>query len=168
MTDIFSWAQNVGPAPWIALLIIGYCLVVVEMYIPGFGLPGLSGLLCLIVSIFFLSGGVVTRGLLLMLIVAVLLGVALFFSMRSAARGRLSRSRMVLHETSTSPETMTSEYAGLVGHSGQSVTALRPSGVALIDGQRLNVMTDGEFIPAETKVNVVRAEGNNVFVRAAA
>ena len=99
---------------------------------------------------------------------AVLLGLALFISMRSAAKGRLSRSRIVLHETSTSPEHLTSAFAGLVGHDGRSVTPLRPSGVALIDGERQNVMTDGEFIAADQPVTVSRVEGNSIFVRAKA
>ena len=54
MMGLFDAVAAWGTAPWIALVIIGYALVVVEMYIPGFGLPGISGLFCLVIGIFFM------------------------------------------------------------------------------------------------------------------
>ena len=118
MNSLFEAVAVWGSAPWIALVIVGYCLVVVEMYIPGFGLPGISGLICLIVGIFFLSGGSVLTGLLVTLIVVALLCVALTISMRSAAKGRLAKSRFVLKETSTSPDEQDGPMGYYVGKSG--------------------------------------------------
>ena len=42
LLNAFSSSANLV---WIALLIVGFFLVVVEMYIPGFGVPGISGLI---------------------------------------------------------------------------------------------------------------------------
>ncbi|MBR3503659.1 MAG: hypothetical protein IKO07_05340 [Clostridia bacterium] len=167
MSGLFDAVAAWGIAPWIALVIVGYVLVVVEMYIPGFGLPGLSGLVCLIVGIFFLSGGNVLTGLLVTLIVVALLCVALSISMRSAARGRLAKSRFVLKETSTSPDEQENALAYYVGKQGAAKTILRPAGVAEIEGVRLNVLTDGDFIDENAPVVVERVEGNRIFVRKA-
>ena len=167
MNSLFEAVAVWGSAPWIALVIVGYCLVVVEMYIPGFGLPGISGLICLIVGIFFLSGGSVLTGLLVTLIVVALLCVALTISMRSAAKGRLAKSRFVLKETSTSPDEQDGPMGYYVGKSGTAKTILRPAGVAEIDGVRLNVLTDGDFIDENAKIVVERVEGNRIFVRKA-
>ena len=167
MNSLFEAVAVWGSAPWIALVIIGYALVVVEMYIPGFGLPGISGLICLIVGIFFLSGGSVLTGLLVTLIVVALLCVALTISMRSAAKGRLAKSRFVLKETSTSPDEQDGPMGYYVGKSGTAKTILRPAGVAEIDGVRLNVLTDGDFIDENAKIVVERVEGNRIFVRKA-
>ena len=167
MSGLFDAVAAWGIAPWIALVIVGYVLVVVEMYIPGFGLPGLSGLVCLIVGIFFLSGGNVLTGLLVTLIVVALLCVALSISMRSAARGRLAKSRFVLKETSTSPDEQENALAYYVGKQGAAMTILRPAGVAEIEGVRLNVLTDGDFIDENAPVVVERVEGNRIFVRKA-
>lgn len=167
MNSLFEAVAVWGSAPWIALMIVGYCLVVVEMYIPGFGLPGISGLICLIVGIFFLSGGSVLTGLLVTLIVVALLCVALTISMRSAAKGRLAKSRFVLKETSTSPDEQDGPMGYYVGKSGTAKTILRPAGVAEIDGVRLNVLTDGDFIDENAKIVVERVEGNRIFVRKA-
>ncbi|MBO4298431.1 MAG: hypothetical protein J5998_06500 [Clostridia bacterium] len=167
MNGLFEATASWGSAPWIALVIVGYCLVVVEMYIPGFGVPGISGLACLAVGIFFLSGGSVLTGLIVTLIVVALLCVALSISMRSAARGRLAKSRFVLKETSTSPDDQDNALSYYVGKTGTARTILRPAGVAEFEGVRLNVLTDGDFIDENAKIVVERVEGNRIFVRKA-
>ena len=167
MNGLFEAVAAWGSAPWIALVIVGYALVVVEMYIPGFGLPGISGLICLVVGIFFLSGGNVLTGLLVTLIVVALLCVALSISIRSAARGRLAKSRFVLKETSTSPDEQENALDYYVGKTGTARTILRPAGVAEFEGVRLNVLTDGDFIDENAKIVVERVEGNRIFVRMA-
>jgi membrane-bound serine protease (ClpP class) len=53
----------------------------------------------------------------------------------------------------------------LAALAGQSLSTLLPARVALIDGQRVDVVTDGEFIEPETKVEVVAVEGSRVVVR---
>ena len=98
---------------------------------------------------------------------AALLCVALSISMRSAARGRLAKSRFVLKETSTSPAEQENALSYYVGKKGAAKTILRPAGVAEIEGVRLNVLTDGDFIDANASVTVERVEGNRIFVRKA-
>ena len=165
MSGLFAAVAPWGIAPWIALVIVGFALVVFEMYIPGFGIPGISGLICLAVGIFFLSGGSVLTGLLVTVVVAALLCVMLTLSMRSAAKGRLAKSRFVLNETSTSPEDRANDLAYYVGKQGVAKTILRPAGVADFEGVRLNVLTDGDFIDADAAIVVERVEGNRIFVR---
>ena len=53
----------------------------------------------------------------------------------------------------------------LVGKTGQAITPLRPAGAALIDGQRVDVVTGGEFIETDAEVEVIVVEGNRVVVR---
>jgi membrane-bound serine protease (ClpP class) len=57
-----------------------------------------------------------------------------------------------------------SDFSSLLGKSGVASTFLRPSGVALIDGQRADVLTQGEFIQEGTPVRVTRVEGSRIFV----
>ena len=54
------------------------------------------------------------------------------------------------------------EPAELVGRRGEAVTPLRPSGIALIDGRRVDVVAEGEFIERGRRVEVVKVEGNRV------
>jgi membrane-bound serine protease (ClpP class) len=53
----------------------------------------------------------------------------------------------------------------LIGKEGVSVSQLRPAGIALVDGQRLDVVTDGEFIGMQRSIKIVEARGNHIVVR---
>ena len=52
-----------------------------------------------------------------------------------------------------------------LGKEGETVTILRPTGMAEFDGVKLNVVADGEYIPKGTPVKVQRVEGARVVVR---
>lgn len=57
--------------------------------------------------------------------------------------------------------------AELVGKTGTAVSELRPVGTADIDGERVDVTTDGEYLTAGTTIKVVRADNMKVVVRPA-
>lgn len=149
---------------WLILLIIGFALVVVEMYIPGFGFPGITGTICLIAGVALYAKTDIVAWLVMTVIIVSLLCVALSISIRSAARGRLAKSKLVLNEVSTSGvgENDLSYY---VGKTGCAVTVLRPAGLGEFDGVKLNILSDGEYIPEGAQVTVTRVEGNRIFVR---
>ena len=51
-----------------------------------------------------------------------------------------------------------------VGKTGTAHTPLRPAGIAELDGVRLSVVSDGDFIKAGTPVRVDRVEGRRIVV----
>jgi membrane-bound serine protease (ClpP class) len=52
------------------------------------------------------------------------------------------------------------------GTEGMSLSILRPSGKARFVDQTIDVVTQGEFIPPNTAVTVVRRDGMRVVVKA--
>lgn len=52
-----------------------------------------------------------------------------------------------------------------LGKTGSAVTPLRPSGVAIVDGDRIEVATEGEFIASGSKIRVVAMDTRRYFVR---
>ena len=66
-------------------------------------------------------------------------------------------------ETSTSVDTRLD--AQLVGHEGSTLTPLRPAGMALIDGKKVDVVSRGAFIDKDARIRVVELSGNRVVVR---
>jgi len=52
----------------------------------------------------------------------------------------------------------------LVGATGQALTSLRPAGMAMFEGRRVDVVTRGFMIAKGTPVKVVEVEGNRVVV----
>ena len=57
------------------------------------------------------------------------------------------------------------ERAVLVGKTGVAVSNLNPAGTALVEGQRLSVVSDGEFIEADSSIEVVAARDFRIVVR---
>jgi membrane-bound serine protease (ClpP class) len=51
-----------------------------------------------------------------------------------------------------------------VGKEGIAFTDLRPSGIALIEDQRLDVVTEGKYLDKDTKIVVVSVSGNQIIV----
>ena len=149
---------------WLILLIIGFALVVVEMYIPGFGFPGITGTICLIAGVALYAKTDIVAWLVMTVIIVSLLCVALSISIRSAAKGRLAKSKLVLNEVATSG-VGDNDLSYYVGKTGCATTVLRPAGIGEFEGVKLNVLSDGEFIPEGAQVTVTRVEGNRIFVR---
>ena len=149
---------------WLILLIIGFALVVVEMYIPGFGFPGVTGTICLIAGVALYAKTDIIAWLVMTVIIVSLLCVALSISIRSAAKGRLAKSKLVLNEVSTS-EVGENDLSYYVGKSGCATTVLRPAGIGEFEGVKLNILSDGEYIAEGARITVTRVEGNRIFVR---
>lgn len=152
--------------PAILCLMSGFVLVVVEMFIPGFGLPGISGIILLVVGV-ALKARSPLEALIIASVIILLLCVALSISLRSAAKGRLSRSSLVLSDVLDGKASEVSEVdlKFFIGHEGVSCCALRPAGIAEFDGVKLNVVSDGDFIESGVPVRVERVEGNRIVVR---
>lgn len=160
-----TWAANIGG---IILVVIGMILIVVEMLIPGFGAAGISGGIALIAGLAIGSSSV-PAAMFSLLIIVVLLAVMAILVFRSALRGKLSRSPVVLNTTinAGSTDRNDEQMRHLIGKRGMTVTALRPSGIAMIDGIRVDVSSEAEFIDKDAEIEVVSTDGMKVLVKRA-
>ncbi len=156
--------------PIILCALFGVGLLMVEVFIPGFGLPGISGIILEVVAIvltYLNHGGLAALGLTLVILAVV--GITVSVALRSATKGRLSKSKLILNDTETSADgyVTTTDMDVFLGKEGDAVTVLRPAGMAEFDGVKLNVVSDGEYIPKGTRVRIARVEGARVVVRRA-
>ena len=145
-------------------MIAGYVLLVVEMCIPGFGVPGITGTVLAILGLVVLKPTAIQALVIVGLYVA-LLCIALAICMHSVSKGRLSKSRLVLNDVAThadAPEH--NDLAYFIGRSGTARSTLRPAGIADFDGVRLNVVSEGDFIEPGSTVRVERVEGKRIVV----
>jgi membrane-bound ClpP family serine protease len=79
----------------------------------------------------------------------------------------LARSPAALKKSLSSADGVTSQAAdleGYLGKEGVAVTNLRPSGIALIDGRRLDVVSRGEYIEKNAPIIVSAVTGNQIIV----
>jgi len=151
-----------GHVPACIVILVGYGLLIAEMYMPGFGVAGISGT-ALVIGGIALMQPTAAQALLLVVISVVILGAALFFAMRSLKKGRLNRTGVVLNDELDAGETR--DLSALEGMMGTAHTAVRPSGIAMLGGEKVNAVSDGDFIPAGARVRVERVDGKRVVVR---
>ena len=165
-------------AEWqeLAIFAVGLGLLLVEVIvIPGFGIAGLAGVGLMLGSLVVTQLGdfqlwnvdeiaaVIVR-LSASMVGAFVLSLVMLRSLPRMA----SFNRLVLEtETRASEGYVSSSRAEneLLGKEGVTVSELRPAGIALIDGRRTDVVTDGEFVAVGQAVEVVEVSGNRVVVR---
>lgn len=153
--------------PIILLFLVGMGLLILEAFLPGFGLPGITGSImeiAVIVLTYIHHGGVAALGITVCILA--IMGIVVSLALRSASKGRLSKSAMVLNDAEdASVMDVSEDMKVFLGKEGVTTTVLRPTGMAEFDGVRLNVESEGEFIPSETPVVVHRIDGRNMIVK---
>ena len=152
--------------PIIICMLVGVVLLVVEAFMPGFGIPGISGCVLLLIGIVmtWIEYGALA-GLGATVVLLALLAIVISFSLHSAARGRLSKSNLVLGDNEDArKQDENVEMQLLVGEVGEAKNVLRPVGVAEFACGRLNVMTEGEYVAQGEKVRIKRVDGMTIFV----
>ncbi|HIS76313.1 MAG TPA: hypothetical protein IAB51_05810 [Candidatus Merdivicinus excrementipullorum] len=158
-TNLSTWS--------VILFILGFLLVIVEMFNPGFGVPGALGIVFLIVGV-IVTAETVEQGILMGVVILAILAVMLTIVLYSASKGRLSKKLILKDATDRqSGFSGTEDMKYLLGKSGKTVTPLRPAGCADLDGVRLDVVTRGEFIEKDVPVTVIEVEGNRIVVEPA-
>lgn len=154
--------------PIVICVVAGLGLLVTEVFIPGFGFAGISGIVLLLVSagLLWIQAGPLAALALIVVIVA-LVAILLSITLKSAASGKLSKSPIILKEEERPEEgyVANSDMSVFIGRQGLTRTILRPSGIADFDGVRLNVVSDGSFIRQGVKVQIDRVEGSRIVVK---
>ena len=149
----------------VALFVAGIILLVLELFVPSYGILGILGGAAVIGGIAtaaYDAGDAVTS-----LLYAVAAAVALAAIAGYVFRKRGVWNKFILREALTSEEGYLSTEArtDLEGKTGTAATPLRPSGVVLIDGERIDAVSEGGFIESGARVRVTKAEGLRVVVR---
>ena len=164
MAHLFSnIAANI---PMTLCLLLGALLLAAEVFLPGFGLPGISGIVLVIAGVVlaWMAFGPLVAVAILLVLIAVL-AVLVTSVVNAASKGNGRYGRIFLKEKEElHPQ---GDMEVLVGREGVATSVLRPAGIADFDGVRLNVVTEGGFIEQGVKVKVVRVEGTRIVVRSA-
>ena len=181
LTLFFGSNLLVRLAEWWELLLfgIGFGLLLIEVVaVPGFGVVGLAGIAFMGGSILLSQlpsveiewftveevSSVVGRMALSMIGAVVLSLVFLRALPKFAAFNRLIlKSETRASEGYVSASTEKDEE--LVDQEGITLTDLRPIGVGLFDGRRINIIAEGEFIEKQRPVKIVEAHGSRIVVR---
>jgi membrane-bound serine protease (ClpP class) len=151
--------------PAIFLFIFGVILLLVEAFIPGFGVFGIAGLVSVSFSI-VLAAASTASGLRMLLLSFLISGFASYLVFKYLQRKGTLR-RFVLMEAATKElgYSSSADLQHLTGKKGKALTILRPSGIAEIEGAKYDVVSEGTFIRPEAPLRVLKVEGRRIVVR---
>lgn len=148
-----------GQTGLIVLYIIGVGAVITEMFIPGV-IIGICGAACMIASIvlaYYDNHIILGRVLLIcgffLTPILLIIWYKVFstkFSINADEKGFSSADESL---------------KDLISAEGVAITSLHPSGIIMINGKRVDVVTSGSMIEKNTKVKVIEVEGNRVVVK---
>jgi membrane-bound serine protease (ClpP class) len=158
----------------IVIFIIGVILLLLEIFvIPGFGILGILGILFMIgglflglVSDFGMSDySILSIAITQLAAVFVLTAIFIFILSRLLPKSAIW-NRLILQDNIAikSGYATRPSFEHLVGAEGIAITTLRPAGSAMIDGIRIDVVTEGDYIDHDSKIIVKAVEGSKVVV----
>jgi len=139
----------------VVLYLAGLGMIVAETFMPGL-VMGLAGLAALAVATVFgfkhhWGLGAVQIALAVAVVPAVIY---------------IASKRLGLKESLEGSTSFAQDYAAYVGKEGEAQTELRPAGMVLVEGKRIDVVTAGELVERGRRVRVVMVEGNRIVVKA--
>lgn len=158
--------MNVVPA---ILLTLGLVLCIIEMFVPGFGVFGISGIVCLIGGIVakMLYGGTVAQLIALIVIFSIILVVMFSITVWSAKRGLISHTPIVLKETAL-PENyaeVDKSLQKLKGQEGVTVSICRPFGMIQVGDKFYDASSVDDYLEKGTLVKIVEVDGDKIFIQ---
>ena len=149
----------------IILQLAGVVVVFAEIFIPSGGLLGLVAAGLFGYSLFIVFADIsTTAGIYFLAADIIGLPFLIYYGIKV-----LAHSPATLKQTLSSKEGVTSQNPGLelfMNKQGEALADLRPSGPALIDNQRVDVVSRGEYIDKGSEIIVVAVKGNQIVVSA--
>ncbi|HOO77172.1 MAG TPA: NfeD family protein [bacterium] len=145
----------------VALLVLGLILICLEVFVPG-GVVGTLGALALAGSV-VLAFRNTDFGPVWLLVALGSALISVLVAIRTVARTPLGR-KLFLHASERGYSGADRSMDGLAGKAGKAVTDLRPAGIAEIEGRRIDVVTEGEYLARGTEIAVKSVEGNRIVV----
>ena len=173
----FGSNMIVGLAGLEDVLIVGagLALLGIEAFVvPGFGIFGVAGIVAILTGLYMsLLGNIPTTpdftraGWVLIWAMLLLIGSAWALIRTLPRSSRLTESGIfLLAKTASAIGYESAEVrSDLVGKHGTAITDLRPAGTALVGDERIDVVSESEWISAGTPVKVLSAEGYRHIVR---
>lgn len=151
------------------LLIVGLVLMIVEIFVPGFGFFGISGTVSVVAGIIvrICFGLNLTQSLTLILMIIGLMALIVMFMIWGAQYGILGKTGLFERRTTLDKDynEPSRELKRLVGKSGKTISDLNLGGQAKIKGKIYDVVSISNFIEANKNIKVVKIKDNTIMVR---
>jgi membrane-bound serine protease (ClpP class) len=147
----------------VALILLGVICLIAEIFIPDFGILGITGIVCLIISgvlaVLYVPMGWV------MVTVEIVLLAGFFYFVYTFIKKKQLQGNLIMSEALNVEVPELTDLDAFVGKTGVSVTSLRPAGEIELDGLRFESASEGKLIDKGVNVRVVKVSNNRLIVR---
>ena len=149
----------------IFLYVLGLLLLMIEGAIPGFGLPGITGIICVTISIALITSNLYEA--LLLIIITTLLFISAIVLLYKLGYVSKYLKFLVLNTEQKKEEGYISQRLdnSYVGKTGVAETILRPAGIVNIDDKRVSAQSQGGFIESGANVVVTEVADMKIIVK---
>jgi membrane-bound serine protease (ClpP class) len=164
----FGGAFLAGNTEWwsVILFVLGLAFLIIEFFVPGFGIFGVSGILMILIGIVF-AAPTIGQGFFTIVIAVAATAILIPILYKLFGGPKLFR-RLVLDEAETVDKGYVNipdnSLSGLLGKTGDAITPLRPAGIIVVDGKRLDAISDGSYMPSGEKIRIVEVQGTKIVV----
>ncbi|SEO32003.1 membrane-bound serine protease (ClpP class) [Amphibacillus marinus] len=150
----------------LVLIIVGIALIVAEFFVPG-GILGAIGAISIVASLFMASTSIRQMSISILIALVVSIAAAIFLYKRIGLEKGIFKY-IILNDAETPDRGYVSAVNRheLLDQEGVTVTPLRPSGTAVFNHERLDVVSEGGFISSGQSIKVVKVAGSRIVVRA--
>ncbi len=152
----------------ILLIVVGLGLIALEVYVvPGLGVVGFGGGGAIIAGVIYAFVEVGAAGGVAAALGSLVFGGGMFYLMwETGAWERFVLAADLRRDTDADAREHDARSKYL-GRPAVAVTPLRPGGIVEVDGERVEVQTEGEFIASGSEVRIVAMDRRRFFVRLA-
>ena len=137
----------------------------IEAVVPGFGFFGVTGLISLLAGSYYLLGGGAEAAYILLGVVLALGAVVALLFVYLPAESKWNPFVLWEKQENRHGYTGAEDHSQYLGKRGEVVAPLRPAGTVIIDGERVDVVSFGDYIMPGALVEIVKVEGNKLFVQ---
>lgn len=148
----------------IILQLVGVVVIIAEIILPSGGILSIAALGVFGYSLFIVFNEIsMTIGFSFVAADLILIPVLVIVGLKLLARSPVTLRKTLSRKEGVSSQS--SELESYVGRQGTAVTDLRPAGIAVINGKRVDVVTRGEYLEKDSAIIVTAVTGNQIIVR---
>jgi len=148
----------------IILQLVGVVVIIAEIILPSGGILSIAALGVFGYSLFIVFNEIsMIIGFCFVAADIILIPVLVIVGLKLLARSPITLRKTLSRKEGVSSQS--SELESYVGTQGNAVTDLRPAGIAVINGKRVDVVTRGDYLEKDSAIVVAAVTGNQIIVR---
>ena len=146
------------------LQLVGILVIIAEIILPSGGILSILATGLFGYSLYLVFTHIsASAGMAFVIADLIIVPILVYFGIKFLAKSPVTLRTKLSKENGVTAQSL--DQNDYLGNLGLAITDLRPSGVARIKDQRLDVVTRGEYLEKQTEIIVIAVRGNQIVVK---